>query len=282
MTGSPAQQIVVVGIDGSRAAVDAALWALDEAISRDIPLRLVYALDDGDRGPHDVAGKAAAAERAIRQVTAAIDGTGKPVKVEADIIRGQAADVLIRASREAAVLCVGAFGLSHFQPGRLGSTAVAVALSAHCPVAIVRQPRYPARPLGEWIIAVSDDSPDDGLVLATAVKEARLRNASLRVITCWRPPRDGTTAVAQGDRRICATLDRRLSQWRRRYPDCRIEAAAAHVSISEYLTTQAAESQLIVVGARGTGHVREIVGAVGNAALRGSDCVVLVVNRQYL
>ena len=33
--------VVVVGIDGSRSAVDAALWAVDEAVSRDIPLRLV-------------------------------------------------------------------------------------------------------------------------------------------------------------------------------------------------------------------------------------------------
>ena len=30
-------QSIVVGIDGSRAAVDAALWAVDEAVSRDIP-----------------------------------------------------------------------------------------------------------------------------------------------------------------------------------------------------------------------------------------------------
>ena len=37
--------LVVVGIDGSRAAVGAALWAVDEAVSRDIPLRLVYAIE---------------------------------------------------------------------------------------------------------------------------------------------------------------------------------------------------------------------------------------------
>lgn len=30
---------IVVGIDGSRAAIQAALWAVDEAVSRDIPLR---------------------------------------------------------------------------------------------------------------------------------------------------------------------------------------------------------------------------------------------------
>ena len=41
---------VVVGIDGSRSAVDAALWAVDEAVSRDIPLRLVYAIDPDTAG----------------------------------------------------------------------------------------------------------------------------------------------------------------------------------------------------------------------------------------
>lgn len=42
---------IVVGIDGSKPAVQAALWAVDEAASRDIPLRLLYAIepDDPDR-----------------------------------------------------------------------------------------------------------------------------------------------------------------------------------------------------------------------------------------
>lgn len=56
---------VVVGIDGSRTAVDAALWAVDEAVSRDIPLRLVYAIDpDNNSGtdPQDAARDLAAAE----------------------------------------------------------------------------------------------------------------------------------------------------------------------------------------------------------------------------
>ena len=39
---------VVVGIDGSHSAIDAALWAADEAVSRDVPLRLVYAIDPGN------------------------------------------------------------------------------------------------------------------------------------------------------------------------------------------------------------------------------------------
>ena len=35
---------VVVGIDGSRAAVGAALQVADEAVSRDVPLCLLYAV----------------------------------------------------------------------------------------------------------------------------------------------------------------------------------------------------------------------------------------------
>ena len=49
---------VVVGIDGSRTALDAALWAVDEAVSRDIPLRLVYAIDP-DSTPEQSPGRGA-------------------------------------------------------------------------------------------------------------------------------------------------------------------------------------------------------------------------------
>jgi hypothetical protein len=64
----PAPPAVVVGVDGSRAAVRAALWAVDEAVSRDIPLRLVYALDPGEdndvhRGQRRTSGRCGAQAR---------------------------------------------------------------------------------------------------------------------------------------------------------------------------------------------------------------------------
>ena len=39
---------IVVGIDGSRGAVQAALWAIDEAVSREVPLRLLSVADTPD------------------------------------------------------------------------------------------------------------------------------------------------------------------------------------------------------------------------------------------
>ena len=46
---------VVVGIDGSKAALRVALWAVDEAVSRDTPLRLVHVIDAHDHSDHALA-----------------------------------------------------------------------------------------------------------------------------------------------------------------------------------------------------------------------------------
>jgi nucleotide-binding universal stress UspA family protein len=282
MNGSHTQPAVVVGVDGSTAALRAALWAIDEAVSRDIPLRLVHALDGGDLDGDDTARQLASAQSAVRRVVAAVEATDKPVKVDVELTQGRATATLLRASRQAAMVCLGAVGSNHFQPGRIGSTAAAVAASAHCPVAIIRGHSRPTRPRADVILVEADESPDDGVVLETAIKEARLRGAPLRVITCWQPPYADPGAAAEGDRRILAQLDRRLARWRRRYRDVQVEALAEHGSIFEYLATHAAELQLIVVGARGAGHVRQVVGPAGNAALGDSDCAVLVVDHQHL
>ena len=55
MNGLPTPPAVVVGVDGSTAALRAALWAVDEAVSRDIPLRLMHTLDGEDLDPDDTA-----------------------------------------------------------------------------------------------------------------------------------------------------------------------------------------------------------------------------------
>ena len=105
---------VVVGVDGSPSALDAALWAVDEAVSRDIPLRLVYAIDPGNTAgadSHDAARELAAAETAVRYAFMAVESTGKPVKVEVEILQDRPTRALLEASRWAAALCVGAVGL---------------------------------------------------------------------------------------------------------------------------------------------------------------------------
>ncbi|MET0992701.1 MAG: universal stress protein [Mycobacterium sp.] len=70
---------MVVGIDGSKAAVHAAIWAIGEAIRRDAPLRLVHAIEAPaatlDRELAD-------AHHVLDTAWTAVGDTGKPVKVE--------------------------------------------------------------------------------------------------------------------------------------------------------------------------------------------------------
>ena len=51
MTQPEGAQSVVVGIDGSQAALDAATWAVAEAVSRGVPLRLVHVSAAEARAP---------------------------------------------------------------------------------------------------------------------------------------------------------------------------------------------------------------------------------------
>src|SRR6476661_8361272 len=178
---------VVVGIDGSRSAVHAALWAVDEAISRDIPLRLIYAIDPADTtstDPEDAARDLAKADVAVRHAFTAVESTDKPVKIEVEILQDRPTRALIEASRWAAMVCVGSVGLKHSAQGRMGSTAADLASSSHCPVAVVRG-HDPFQAEQQWVVAELDRSPAGEGVLRRGFEEAQLRGVPLRVLTAW-------------------------------------------------------------------------------------------------
>jgi len=275
MKESATARPVVVGIDGSKAAIRAALWAVDEAVSRDAPVRLLCATEQD--------GTQATAEMAIRHAITAIEATGKPVKIETEVSHGPAIGSLISASASAAMVCVGAVGLRHFRPGRVGSTAAALAVSARCPVAIIRGRDDHVQPPAQQIVVEVDGSPDNGVLLGAAIEQARLRSAAIRAIICRQTaPGNNAAPDTEGDRRALADLDRRLTRWKRRHPDLRVESVAVHGSLLEYLAYNRRSVRLVIVGAHNRKHVSELVGPAGAAILQDADCSLLIVNQQHL
>lgn len=272
---------IVVGIDGSRSAVDAALWAVDEGLSRDIPLRLVCVIapeETAASGIRDVR----TAESTLRDAVAALESTDKPVKIEYEIVHGQPVHALSAACRGSAMLCVGAAGLANSGHGRIGSTAAALAATAQCPVAIVTAHHPP--PVGQgWVVAEVNESPARDVTLRRAAEEASLRHARLCVVTTWLSRytdiHDGN-AVTDGNRLAKARLDRRLSEWRRRYPDLDIQAVAAHGSFVNYLARHAGSIQLVVVSHDRANGIGELVGPRGRGALRDTSCGILICEPQ--
>lgn len=111
---------IIVGIDGSHAAITAALWGVDEAISRAVPLRLVSVIKPTHPSPDDYDRDLAHAERSLREAQSAVEAAGKLVKIETDIPRGPAGPVLVEASRDAEMICVGSVGIGRYAKLDLG------------------------------------------------------------------------------------------------------------------------------------------------------------------
>jgi len=235
---------VVVGVDGSKAATNAARWAVDEAVGRDIPLRLVYVIEPPDSllaGAHEA--RLAAARSALHDAHRAVEAIGQPVKVETEILWGKPLVGLVEESRTAAMICVGSIGLNHANRG-VGSVSASLAASALCPVAVIR--RATSRPatarVGRVIVQANDAA-----ALHHAFEEARLRQAPLRAIAvCRAAGRDDVDA----GRSAQAQLSRRLARWTRLYPDVRVESAVVRGSIDRYLATNEEPDQLFVTDAR--------------------------------
>lgn len=274
---------VVVGVDGSRAAMTAALWAVEEAVSRDLPLRLMYAVSP--RGaltdPQDAARDLATAEIAVREVLMAVESLEQLVRIEVEIVQDRPEHALHLASRTAAMICVGALGRDHASGRRVGSVAAALSESARCPVAIIRR-HDGVSTRNSWVVAEVDATPDSIGVLETALEEARLRQAPLRVLTTGRvhprgerDPRAATETKGMSR----AHLERRLERFRRSYPDLEVVAEAAPGTIADFLARHGASIQLFVVGQERGGGLADIAGAAARAALRDTDCSVLICER---
>lgn len=249
---------VVVGIDGSEAAINTAKWAIDEAICRGLPLRLVHVIPSAQPHAH-LAGSAVGSdwelekgEAALALAECAVQSAGTPVEVETVLLCGIPEQVLINESHDAALVCVGSARHGWAAEKLLGPTAAALARGAYCPVAIIRT--SPGEPPSEHgvIAVVLNDQRDNDEVLHHAMEEGRRRNSTVRLI------------------------DRRINSWIRRYPDVPVEMVAAGTGAR----TAAKHSHLVdlaVVGKADADEIAELATPNCHPILGYPDCSVLLI-----
>lgn len=245
MSRSPA---VLVGIDESRTGTAAAVWAIDEATSRDLPLRLVHAVA-ATTGTEVGADDLARAGHLVNTVVAAVEAVGTPVRIEAQIVCGAPAPILTAVSRDAAMLCLGFADPASEEDGGIRSTVAEVASSAHCPVAIIHSTHTQTHP-ARWVVAEVGESPSDETTLSRAVEEALLRHAPLRVVATWPsryPDIYDDDAVARKNRLVRARWERLLAPWRRRHPDLDVHVTATPGSVLNYLARHRNKIRLAVL-----------------------------------
>lgn len=265
---------MVVGIDGSQSATAAALWAIDEAVVRDLPLRLVFALwprVDPPSPSDDLV------DEAVGAAIAAVEASGKAVKLEAEIVHGRPALVLRAQSHAAAMMCLGSSGPVLGGIGCSGSTVSAVASFA-CPVAIIHSHSPPSDDPG-WVVAEVGDSPAGELALRRGVDEALLRHAALRIVATWQARYTDihdARAIADGNRSVKAHWERRLGPWREQYPELDARAVATPGSVFNFLARHRQKIRLVVLPHERATEVAELLGPQDSPASRDICFDVLI------
>lgn len=259
MTESDSPMPVVAAIDGSDMAIHAALWAIDEAIVRSVPVRLVCVTKATHPSADDYYADIHHAENAIRAARDAVEATGRPVKIETAILSGPPAVSLVFESEDADLVCVGTVGIGRNARAILGSTATELAEKSRCPVAIIRPQGEVPPAATQWIVVAVTDEPDSESVVEHAMDEAKLRQAP--VLMLGKP--DG--------------LDDIVGQWNARYPDVHVYPVADGADVARFLKKHDEPVQLAVIGGSRAEEVMQIVGPYGHSPLRGTAASVLVV-----
>ncbi|SPM27756.1 universal stress protein [Mycobacterium terramassiliense] len=259
---------IMVGIDGSPAAIAAGLWGADEAISRGVPVRLLAVMKLTHPSTDEYARDLSHAEKALREARSAIEAARKTVTVETDILRGPAGPLLVEASSDAEMICVGSVGIGRYARSILGSTATELAEKAHCPVAVLRTDAEQAPPDINWIVVRMTDEPDSDVVVQYAVAEAKLRRAPMLVL--------GGAPEGLGDH-ADGEFERRVQDWRRRHPEVRVYPITTRDAIAGFLAANDERVQLAVIGGAEADQLARLVGPHGHPLFRHPECSVLVV-----
>ena len=134
---------IVVGVDGSVTAERAVEWGAREALARGSRLVVLHApvfrpefehiYPQTEGIEHQILDAAVGKARSLTH--------GTPVEVEGVLGEPPAAAALIRASRTAEMVVVGARGEGGWPDLRLGSVSLEVVRHAHCPVLVVPRTR---------------------------------------------------------------------------------------------------------------------------------------------
>ncbi len=261
---------IVVAVDGSNAAVDAAKWAAKEAVHHAVPLRLVHVVHIPGTGT-DLADAPSVedeyAETCLRAACSAVEALRVPVQVDSAVLRGEIDSTLIEESRGATLICLGSTGIGRLAAAVLGSTAATVAERAYCPVAIIRRTDDRPPPETGFIAVILDDGPGNEEAMRLAMEEARVRHAPVLALGTWPWPLFDIDYER---------FNRQLDHWLQRYPDVTMEIATTRMSAIRYLEGFVGALQLVVLSSNNVDKVMNLVGPHALSILAHADCSVLI------
>ena len=283
---------IVVGVDGSRAGVVAALWAASVADKVGCPIRIVHVLpEDLYRVSAEmvikqgavIARKRDAARAIVDDAVAAVGQRHPNISSSGTIVAGPTSTALARVGRDAQMIVLGhPRGLDG--PMSALSIAADVASRASCPVLVRRGPswQYPdnKRPV---VLGVDADGSSEQAVMS-AFEYADRFGAPIRAVHAHLPDdsdrdrtlrrADASSVAGEG---AMPSVDAFVAA-RHRFPKVQVTQEVARVNHRAHaLAAGSVDAQLLVVGTHGRGRVTETLYRSTTHRLVGhSPCPILI------
>lgn len=263
---------VIVGVDGSPASESAALWAAQEAASRNLELRLIYVVNvvlahpmpaETYRVEVEHAKSALAAIR--RRVVPLVPG----VRVKTDFYEGNPAGVLVAESRFASMICLGTNGIGRFGKAFLGSTAETVANDAACSVALIRAADTPntAGLQTQFVVAPVSVYADNSWIIRAAVRRARHDHRPVLALGI----KDDDLSATPRD-----VLDEMVAGWRGEYPDVTWYPVSTNAGLPHFLRDHPELSVMIVLSSAAKQNISSLVGGIHRDPVVMSQLVLFI------
>ncbi|MEW2419247.1 universal stress protein [Streptomyces nigra] len=257
---------VIAAVDGSDDSLVALDWAFEAALTRDAQLSVVHvqqypawarpdSLPVGRPEPED--------DTVLNLARRYLAGREEKPTIAYHALEG-AVGTLCALGSTAQLLVLGSRGRGGFASLLLGSTGLAAARDAECPVVVVPKPGRrvhegpPVEPGPRVVVGLQVDSPDEA-TLSFAFAEAARRGARLQAVAAYTWPLHlWTTATAQivqpaEDQDAVEAETRSLAEGflaphRARHPEVRAEATAAPGDAAGALVAASQDAALVVVG----------------------------------
>ncbi|MER7467292.1 universal stress protein [Streptomyces sp. NPDC097981] len=282
---------VAVGVDGSAESRAAARWAAQEAVLRQVPLRLVHAVDwpldpilpglgkqDVDRW----------ADQALTETAQELHGRHPRLEITTRCPKGRPAADLAAEAADAALLVLGSRGLGGLVGFLIGSVALSTVVATNTPVVLVRVANDPDGPgtgtAAEVVVGVDIHEAGDRM-LAFAFEEAERRGCPLRAVHGWKmPPAYAYVPFFDPDnerdvgRSVTHMVDDMLLPWRHKFPNVRVTTSVFMGAAGEHLVQASRGAGLVVVGR----HLRRSplgvhLGPVAHAVLHHAAAPVAII-----
>lgn len=279
---------VVVGVDGSRSALEAVDWAADSARWRGVPLWIVHAFlwdryQGEERSPDEQSRKEALLSTAAERAALRAPGVETVTKLVAE----PPVSGLLHAALDASMVVVGSRGRGVLAALLAGSVGSGAAAYADCPVVVVRNRvgvRYGAAP--RVAVGVPGGEPR-GAVMEFAFQEAERHGAELLAVRAWRCAESLAVPLAHGahsgnrhrhmraaEEAVDAALDKGLS----RHPEVHAVRRVVEGPARTVLLDASYGAELLVVGVCGReGRRGTPLTSLQHAFLHRAHCPVAVV-----